>query len=191
MPNKQTDTERFEALFNAHRGAILAYAVRRTDSAEEAADVVAESFATAWRKLDSVPDGDRALPWLYATARNTLANAHRSGTRRDSLTVRATNELVVALDVEMRRSLDFGPKAELSDDARAALATLNEVEREALILFAWEGLKPSEIGQVLGINPATARTRLHRAKRRFSAALESTPTTARAPLTASTGQEEI
>jgi RNA polymerase sigma-70 factor (ECF subfamily) len=41
------------------------------DRAEDAADVVAETFLVAWRRLDSVPGGDEARLWLYAVGPTT------------------------------------------------------------------------------------------------------------------------
>jgi len=57
---------------------------------------------------------------------------------------------------------------------RAALATLDEIDREVLTLTAWEGLTPSEIALAVGIPTATARTRVHRARARVRAELEAT-----------------
>jgi DNA-directed RNA polymerase specialized sigma24 family protein len=74
-----TDRQRFEALYRAHYGAVLRYAARRS-AAGAAEEVAAETFATARRRLDHVPR-DEPLPWLLVTARNTLANTHRSATR--------------------------------------------------------------------------------------------------------------
>jgi RNA polymerase sigma-70 factor (ECF subfamily) len=51
---------RFEQLFRNTRHDLLAYAVRRSQSADDAADVVAETFLIAWRKLDSIPHGEAA-----------------------------------------------------------------------------------------------------------------------------------
>jgi RNA polymerase sigma-70 factor (ECF subfamily) len=59
-----------ESLFNAHAGAVRAYARRRID-AVAADDVVSEVFVIAWRRLDDVPDD--ALPW----------QAHHPCARRD------------------------------------------------------------------------------------------------------------
>ncbi|HEY7668545.1 MAG TPA: hypothetical protein VIE12_10530 [Actinomycetota bacterium] len=42
---------------------MLGYVLRRTDP-EEANDVIAETFTVAWRRLEQVPEGDGALPWL-------------------------------------------------------------------------------------------------------------------------------
>jgi DNA-directed RNA polymerase specialized sigma24 family protein len=67
-------------MYEQHYPAVLRYAARRV-GAEAARDIVAETFLTAWRRLDRVPDG-QPLPWLYATARKCLANeVRRQGTR--------------------------------------------------------------------------------------------------------------
>ena len=63
------------ALYERHLPAIRAYAVRRVEP-DAVDDVVAETFAIAWRKLPRVDD---PLPWLYGTARNlVLAEARHS-----------------------------------------------------------------------------------------------------------------
>ncbi len=55
---------RFEAIYVVNCGPILGYALRRTANGDDAADVVAETFLTAWRRLDDVPPGDEARLWL-------------------------------------------------------------------------------------------------------------------------------
>jgi hypothetical protein len=48
---------------------ILGYALRRTTSPDDAADILAETFLTAWRRLDELPSGEEAGLWLYGVAR--------------------------------------------------------------------------------------------------------------------------
>ena len=72
---------RFDRLYEVNSGPILAYALRRVEQPADAADVVANTFLVAWRRLDDIPDGDRARLWLYGTARRVLANHYRSDRR--------------------------------------------------------------------------------------------------------------
>lgn len=72
---------RFTDLFDRTHAPLLAYAVRRVADPADAADVVAETFLVAWRRLDDVPAGEAARPWLYGVARRVLANHYR-GERR-------------------------------------------------------------------------------------------------------------
>ena len=67
--------ERFRAIDDLARPRLIAFALRRTTTAEDAADIVAETFTIVWL-CDSVPDGDSAS-WLFATARNVTANHYR------------------------------------------------------------------------------------------------------------------
>ncbi|HEY3140934.1 MAG TPA: sigma factor, partial [Acidimicrobiales bacterium] len=77
--------EEFEELYRAQVRSLLAYALRRVDHPEQAADVVAETMLVAWRRLDQVPPGDEARLWLFGVARRVLANQRRGSARRDRL----------------------------------------------------------------------------------------------------------
>ncbi|MGH8995096.1 MAG: RNA polymerase sigma factor [Acidimicrobiales bacterium] len=159
--------ERFDTLYRLASAKILAYALRRAPSAEDAADVAAETFTIAWRRLDQVPVGEEAILWLYVVARNVLHNEHRRRHRRTELIER------VALHVPESawRSL---PRDEEGLVALLCLRALSEEEREVLMLTAWEGLRPAEIARVLGCSPSAARVRLHRARRRLRQAIAGT-----------------
>jgi hypothetical protein len=63
---------RFARLFTDAERDILAYALRRVARPEDAADIVAETFLVAWRRLEDVPAGDGARLWLYGVARRQL-----------------------------------------------------------------------------------------------------------------------
>jgi RNA polymerase sigma-70 factor (ECF subfamily) len=153
---------RFSDLYRRNARELLGYALRRSSDPDDAADVVAETFLVAWRRLGDVPAGDEARLWLYGTARRVLANQERGGRRRDRLTERLRDSL--------RRQL---PPREPGDRSALleALAELSEADRELLMLIGWEELAPAEAARALGISPLAARTRLHRARRRLRARL--------------------
>lgn len=165
---ERDDRRRFEALYAAHGRRILAYAARRTAQPSDAADVVAEVFLVAWRRLDAVPPGDEAGLWLYGVARRVLANHRRSERRRDRLGARLAGALAEHLVP------DPAEAGGTVDQVRAALALLPEPDREVIQLTVWEGLAAPQVAVVLGIPPATVRTRLHRARRRLRGLLAGT-----------------
>lgn len=151
---------RFAKLYREHVGDVLAYAVRRAPSPEDAADIVAETFLVAWRRTADVPSGDAARLWLYGVARRALANQRRGERRRTRLAARLGAELPAALAAAR-------PMTTAADqEVLAAIATLRESDREVLLLSAWEQLTPAEIARVLAISPLAVRSRLHRARRR-------------------------
>ena len=161
MPREIAE-RRFAELYASHGRDLLGYALRRSSDAEDAADVMAETFLIAWRRLAEVPGGEEARLWLFGTARNVLANQDRGTRRRDRLTERLRGELC--------RELPSAQPREESAFLRA-LGELGEGDGELLLLIGWEELSPSEAAEVLGIAPFTARTRLHRARRRLRARL--------------------
>jgi len=137
---------------------VLAYALRRT-SRDDAADVVAETFLVAWRRLDDV-DERSALPWLYAIARRVLLSQRRATTRQQSIAARLAASESSALPESSGGADESRPVVE-------ALAGLSEKEREVLMLAAWEELSSSEAARVLGCSPTAYRIRLHRARGRL------------------------
>jgi RNA polymerase sigma factor (sigma-70 family) len=151
---------RLEALFAAHGAAVLAYARRRCDAAT-AEDVLAEVFVVAWRRLDRMPAD--ALPWLLSCARRVLANERR-GERRQLALVTRLATMVPRATAES--AADFGT-GRLAD----ALARLSDLDREVLLLVAWEDLSVDRAAVVLGCSPNTFSTRLGRARKRLASAL--------------------
>ncbi|MBG0823278.1 hypothetical protein HS048_21335 [Planomonospora sp. ID91781] len=87
---------RFEKVYLDTYEQILGYAIRRCDCAQDAADVVAETFEIAWRRIEDLPVGDEARLWLYGVARNVVAN-HRRGRLRQRNRHTPLDEDVVAL----------------------------------------------------------------------------------------------
>jgi RNA polymerase sigma factor (sigma-70 family) len=158
--------DHFELLYRTQVRLVLAYALRRVDRPEDAADVVAETMLVAWRRQHDVPAGDEARLWLFGVARRVLANHRRGVGRRDRLGDRLRQELqhlVVA---------DPAAAVETTLVVRQALDQLDELDREVMQLTAWESLTPGEVAVVLSIPPTTVRTRLHRARRRLRVALD-------------------
>jgi RNA polymerase sigma-70 factor, ECF subfamily len=122
--------DRFERCFDQHYVRIFAFAARRVSGREGAEDVVADTFAIAWRRRDRIPE--EPLPWLYAIAANVIANQYRSSHRRHNLDERlARGASVAAPGIDPADSL--GGRDELA----AAMARLEEAEREVLRLVAW------------------------------------------------------
>lgn len=167
---------RFRDIYEANHAALAAYALRRAASPEDAADVVAETFAVAWRRIAQIPLGRDATLWLFGTARRVLANQRRGERRRARLTLR--------LRAQPQRS-QAGAE-ERSEDlalAKVALRRLPAAQREVLGLIAWEGLSTAELASVLGCSQNAAKIRLHRARRAFSSELERIGGTTSAPET--------
>jgi RNA polymerase sigma-70 factor (ECF subfamily) len=159
MPRRTpSDHERFDLVYSANLPLILGYAARRCEEPADAADVAAEVFLIAWRRLDDLPDGQERM-WLFGVARRTLANHRRGRVRRHRLADRLRDELVAK-----------PPVTEPDASAATLLEALRQLpdgDRELLQLTVWDGLTPSEIATLEQIPAATVRSRLMRARRRL------------------------
>ena len=158
----------FEAAYRTSGTAVLGYALRRSASREDALDVVAETFAVAWRRRTDLPaDVQEVRPWLFGIARNCLANAARSSHRAGRLGERLAHSLADAVPdpATLHEQRADGHRV------RRALRQLSDADRELVTLIAWEGLTPAQAATVLGLSAGTARVRLHRARSRLRAAL--------------------
>jgi RNA polymerase sigma-70 factor, ECF subfamily len=157
----------FREVFDRYAPAILRYAQRRLDSRDAAQDVVSDTFTSAWRHWDRRPVPEELLPWLYAIAGNSVRDQRRSAERRRRLARRLS---------ALHRAGHVADPAEgvvLGRSISDALARLPEADREVLLLIAWEGQTDARmIGLVLGLRPASARSRVLRARRRLRALLD-------------------
>ena len=164
MPDVPNEVK-FRSAYEAHARTLLCYALRRTATPADAADVVAETMLTAWRRLDIVPDEPETILWLYGVARNVIANGDRTQRRH----LRLTEKLRAQLD-EVLEDLPM-PDPALAAQVARAMEALTTVEREVLTLTATELLSPAEIALVLNMKQNTVRTHLHRARKKLRVVL--------------------
>jgi RNA polymerase sigma-70 factor (ECF subfamily) len=158
MSGSTEDSARFDELFRATRKDVLAYLIRRTGDPEQAADMLADTYLIAWRKLADVPDGNRGRLWLFGVARNLLLKGVERRRSRDVLVERLASELQIELSA---RAPAEDHRANL---LREGVASLPYKEREILLLTAWEGLTPRDIAMVTGTSANLVRVRLAHAR---------------------------
>jgi RNA polymerase sigma factor (sigma-70 family) len=164
--------ELYRRLYATHFDAVLGYALRRTDRAEDAADVTAETFLVAWRRLAHLPSGPELRPWLYGVARRVLANQRRGNHRRTALSNRLGDRLRQELATYVP---DTSDDVVQRADVVAAMRRLSARDQEVLELHLWEGLEPREIAEVLGLTTVVVRPRLSRARARLRELLGNDP----------------
>jgi RNA polymerase sigma-70 factor (ECF subfamily) len=154
----------FRRMFESTYPSVVAYARRRTASVADADDVVADIYATAWKRADTVLSVDAPLAWLYGVGLNVLRNRRRSSNRHLRLVTEATS-------VAQTRP----PVADPSDAliVREALDSLPDDDAELIRLIAWEGLNHAEAAEVLGCSTNAVGIRLFRARQRLDDALSS------------------
>ena len=164
MDVSTADTEhRYRAIFDRYHLDVYAYFRRRID-ADTAKDCTAETFLVAWKRIDTIPQGEEALRWLYRVARNVLRNEYRAKRRSRGLSVRISGnggEPVSSPEVVVVRR-------EEDEEVLAAVRRLSTQDQEILLLAVWEELPPNEIAGILGCTPHAASQRLYRASQRLA-----------------------
>ncbi len=160
----------FAELFDRHAVAIYRYLARRAGP-QAADDLVAATFLVAFERRAAY-DLDRAdaRPWLYGIASNLVGRQHRDEARM--LRAYARSGVDPAAEDGMDRALERADAQASGPAVAAAVAELAVEDRDVLLLFAWASLSYAEIAQALAIPVGTVRSRLHRARRRVRAALD-------------------
>jgi RNA polymerase sigma factor (sigma-70 family) len=147
-----TDDLDFGDFFAAQNARLVRACVLLTGRAIEGEDLAQESMARVLERWDRVSRMDDPEGYLYRTE----LNVHRKALRR--------------LAVAARRQVTHDPpdeSAEANDrrlDLLRVIRSLPRAQREALVLVEWLGYSAEEAGPVLGIEPASVRGRLHRAR---------------------------
>lgn len=163
------DTDAFEALVTAYQKQIYNLTLRYASNPEDAADLTQEAFLRAYRSLGTFRGDSRFSVWLYRLATNVCIDHLRSRGRgsASSLTVENDEEEPEELDIpdasfEPQKELE---RRELQRTVREGLKALSDDAREIVILRELEGLSYAEIGERLGLEAGTVKSRLFRARK--------------------------
>lgn len=171
------DPAGFAAFYEQQFDVVLGFVTRRVDNAHLAADLTADIFVAALEGAHTY-DARRGTPvaWLYGIARNVI-HAHSHGTARERQAVARISgrRLLDDQDVSaIEARIDADRAARQLASAHAALS---DPLRQVLDLVALDGLSAREAAQALDISSATARVRLHRARKALRTAGQSQATT--------------
>jgi RNA polymerase sigma factor (sigma-70 family) len=151
------DPEAFAALVHRHSQAVHGYLFRRSDH-QTADDLLGDVWLRAFHSRHRYDQGwSTARPWLYGIAANVLRAHWRQPVSENDSPVEPGHDPWSDADAR----LDAARRWPV---LRAAIGELCPEDREVLLLFAWEHLRPAEIAVCLGIPQGTARWRLHRAR---------------------------
>lgn len=150
-----------DALYRQHASAVFRFAWGLCGNRQDAEDIVSETFVRLLTKAPPI-ETQTALAYVLAIARNVCVSGWRRRRREVPLP-----ELLPAADVDPVARLDDRARLE---SALAALGSLPEGERAALLLRVDHELSYEEIAGALGISTSAAKVRVHRARLRLAAA---------------------
>jgi RNA polymerase sigma-70 factor (ECF subfamily) len=149
--------------------AVLDHLVGRRDVAE---DLAQEVFLRVYRARKRYVPGSKFSTWLFTIANNVARNAQRTLARRAEVNISPSasgsyganpiEAMKLAASGQMpTRQLD---KAEMCEAVRAAVATLSERQRMAILLSKFEHLSYAEISEVMDLTPQAIKSLLSRAR---------------------------
>ena len=155
------DQAAFLELYDQYRQPIFRFAYRLLGVVEIAEDVTHDCFLSLIRKPENFrPERASLKTYLYAAARNLSLKHFRSQGRETGLDEVAEEPKESPRRGPLRRLLD----EELATQVREAVFSLPPLQREALILFEYEGLSMSEVAEIAGTDVGAVKARLYRAR---------------------------
>jgi RNA polymerase sigma-70 factor (ECF subfamily) len=155
------DQAAFLELYDRYRQLIFRFAYRLLGSVELAEDVTHDCFLSLIRKPENFrPERASLKTYLYAAARNLALKHFRNQGREAGMDELTQEPQESPRRGPLRRLLD----EELADHVREAVFSLPPLQREALILFEYEGLSMNEVAEIAGTDAGAIKARLYRAR---------------------------
>lgn len=149
------DQQAFERLYRRHVARVASLA-RWLGDPGDVDDAVQEVFLRVWQKLGTFGGQSAFSTWLHRVAVNLLLRRReRVGVRRSRETHDEEPLLAAPAPVE---------RPELRMAIERAVERLPAGARDVFVLHDMEGYKHEEIGRMLGVDPGTSRSQLHRAR---------------------------
>ena len=162
------DQAAFVELYERHRTGVFSFAYRMLGSTEMAEDITHDCFLSLIKRPEKFdPSRGSLKTYLYSAARNLSLKHFRDTARETAVEEFGEEPSIPVREQPLGRLLD----GELSSKVREAVFSLSPLQREALVLFEYEGLALSEIASILGTDVGAVKARLHRARERLRTTL--------------------
>ena len=161
------DPDAFAILVRRYKDVLYRYAERMTGRADDAADVVQNTFIRGFRRLDRCRDPERVGGWLFRIAVN-LCKDQLKGRARREVSLEAAGPLMATRDLPEQRA----ERAEIREQIYRALQSLSDEQREAFVLKHVEGWSYEEMAERLEVSVSALKMRVHRARDQLQELLE-------------------
>ena len=143
----------YNTCVDMHSDGVYRFALKHLRDADAAKDVVQESFARLWQKVEEV-DAAKSKSYLFTTAHHIMVDTVRRGQR--STRMEEHHE-------ELSFTSEGGPP-DLKEILDAGLATLPEVQRSVILLRDLEGYSYEEIAELTGLNLTQVKVYIYRGR---------------------------
>lgn len=165
----QADRGAFDVLYRRYLDRVYGYAFYQLGDHHDAEDATERTFLAALRAIDRYRDrGSTFRAWLFRIAHNSIANVHRSRSRRRTEPL-PEEPAWSAPDADPAGLVH---RAEEVHAVMRAVARLPDDRRQVILLRFVDGLSAAEVGEVLGRSAGAVRVLQHRALRELGTILE-------------------
>ena len=158
----------FNQEFMPHINSMYNFAYRLTLDADDAKDLLQDTYLKAFRFIDSFQQGTNAKAWLFRILKNSFINDYRKKSKEPSkVDYQEVETFYNSEDVDRQITPDLRVEAlqdMIGDEISIALNSLEVDFRTVIILCDLEGFKYEEMAKILDIPIGTVRSRLHRAR---------------------------
>jgi RNA polymerase sigma-70 factor (ECF subfamily) len=141
-------------------------ALRLTGNHADAEDLLQETYLRAYRGFDRFEPGTNLAAWLYRILRNTFINSYRKGQRQPITVPEDWSAQTAVARGNVAPSAEATVVDSIPDERlQAALSSLPDPYRQAVLLYDVEGFSDREIAGMVGIPRGTVMSRLHRGRK--------------------------
>jgi RNA polymerase sigma-70 factor (ECF subfamily) len=172
------DRQLLAAAYGRDARRLLVWLTRRTYDAQQAVDLVGETYARAWesrqRFAGDPGDADALAAWTWGIARHVLADALRRGHAERAALQRLHVEPPQLAPDELARLEELAELGSLRATLAVALEDLSPEQRDAVRLRVVDELAYPAIARRLGISEDAVRARVSRGLRTLATAMEGT-----------------
>lgn len=164
------DHQAFLMLDRVFRKRLLAMAKRIVRNADEAEDVIQDTFLATFEKLHSFEGRSKLSSWIFSVANNAaLSRLRKKANHELSFDEPLSSDYEHAVNVVSEPTAPTGEdhvlQAELREQLRAAVAALPDGYRQMFVLKELRYVSIRDIAGAYGIRPGAVKTRLHRARK--------------------------
>lgn len=181
------DRGALEALLARHQAQIYRFSRAMCDNPEDAGDVLQDTMLALARHVSSIR-GPSLSTWLYAVARSGCAKKRRRSRFAPAHTLDVHDATLPVADPGRSPEASLA-SARLDLALQDAIASLEPMYREVLLLRDVEGMSAAEVAATLGVREGAVKSRLHRARRQVRDALA--PLLGGEPLAPQTGCPDV
>lgn len=168
---REGDEGAFEELVRLYEKRVLALTRRMCRNPEDAAEAAQEAFFAAWRGLKSFREESSFSTWLYRLASNACVDLHRREGRHQAAASLDNAERSLDIPAQIPSPQEEAERRELGERIEEGLRALPPEYRAVLVLREMQQLRYDEIGEVLGVDIGTVKSRISRGRKRLRAFL--------------------